>query len=146
MVEQRLQKVLAAAGVASRRKCEQMILEGAVEVNGKVVDSLPVFVDPDKDVITVDGRKIRAEPKVYFLLNKPKGVICTSSDPQSRKKAVDLRPQMYLSTESGWLFFSFVYQMHRRQRITSPIAQKIAVPTKFVWNEVGLSNQLTQNL
>jgi 23S rRNA pseudouridine2605 synthase len=92
MGQQRLQKVLAAAGVDSRRKCEELILEGAVRVNGKVVDTLPVFVDDEKDVITVRGKKIRAAQKVYFLLNKPKGVICTSSDPQGRKKAIDLVP------------------------------------------------------
>ncbi len=87
-----MQKVLAAAGVDSRRKCEELILEGAVRVNRKVVDTLPVFVDPEKDVITVDGRRIAAVRKVYFLLNKPKGVICTNSDPQGRKKAIDLIP------------------------------------------------------
>ncbi|MHC4575170.1 MAG: pseudouridine synthase [Planctomycetota bacterium] len=90
MAQQRLQKVLAAAGVASRRKCEELILSGAVRVNGKVIDALPVFVDAEKDVITVGGKSVRAERKVYFLLNKPKGVICTSSDPQGRKKAIDL--------------------------------------------------------
>ena len=92
MVQQRLQKVLAAAGVNSRRKCEELILEGAVRVNRKVVDTLPVFVDPEKDVIVVNGRKIRAVRKVYFLLNKPKGVICTNSDPQGRVRAIDLVP------------------------------------------------------
>lgn len=83
---------MAAAGVDSRRKCEELILEGAVEVNNEVVDTLPAFADPEKDVIKVNGRKIRAEQKVYFLLNKPKGVICTNSDPQGRRKAVDLVP------------------------------------------------------
>jgi 23S rRNA pseudouridine2605 synthase len=90
MTEQRLQKVLAAAGVDSRRKCEELILDGAVRVNRKVVDKLPAFVDPEKDVITVNGKKIRAARKVYFLLNKPKGVICTNSDPQGRKRAIDI--------------------------------------------------------
>lgn len=90
MAEQRLQKVLAAAGIDSRRKCEELILSGEVRVNRKVVDTLPAFVDPDKDVITVSGRAIRVARKVYFLLNKPKGVICTNSDPQGRKKAIDL--------------------------------------------------------
>jgi len=92
MAEQRLQKVLAAAGVNSRRKCEELILEGAVRVNRKVVDRLPAFVDAEKDVITVDGRRIPAVRKVYFLLNKPKRVICTNTDPQGRKKAIDLVP------------------------------------------------------
>ncbi len=90
MAKQRLQKVLAAAGVDSRRKCEELILDGRVRVNRKVVDKLPAFVDPERDVITVSGKRIRAANKVYFLLNKPKGVICTSSDPQGRKKAIDL--------------------------------------------------------
>ena len=90
MSELRLQKVLAAAGVDSRRKCEELILDGAVRVNRKVVDKLPAFVDPEKDLIIVKGRKIHAAQKVYFLLNKPKGVICTNRDPQGRKKAIDL--------------------------------------------------------
>ncbi len=90
MVQQRLQKVLAAAGVDSRRGCEELILAGAVRVNRKVVDELPAFADPEKDVITVNGKKIRAERKVYFLLNKPKGVICTNFDPQGRRKAIDI--------------------------------------------------------
>ena len=90
MAEQRLQKVLAAAGVDSRRKCEELILSGVVRINRKVVDKLPAFVDPEKDVITVNGKKIRAAQKVYFLLNKPKGVICTNLDPQGRKKAIDI--------------------------------------------------------
>ncbi|HEW79355.1 MAG TPA: rRNA pseudouridine synthase [Phycisphaerales bacterium] len=89
-MQQRLQKVLAAAGVDSRRKCEELILDGIVRVNRKVVDELPAFVDPEKDVITVNGKRIHAAGKVYFLLNKPKGVICTNSDPQGRKKAIDI--------------------------------------------------------
>lgn len=87
-----MQKVLAAAGVDSRRNCEELILEGAVRVNGRVVDTIPAFVDPDEDVITVNGRKIREAQKVYFLLNKPKGVICTNYDPQGRRRAIDLVP------------------------------------------------------
>ncbi len=90
MAKQRLQKVLAAAGVDSRRNCEELILSGVVRVNRRVVDTLPAFVDPEEDVITVDGRTIRPADKVYFLLNKPKGVICTNSDPEGRKKAIDL--------------------------------------------------------
>lgn len=88
--QKRLQKVLAAAGIASRRNCEELIMEGVVRVNRKVIDTLPAFVDPEKDVITVNGKRIHAAEKVYYLLNKPKGVICTSSDPYNRKKAIDL--------------------------------------------------------
>ncbi|HPS56245.1 MAG TPA: pseudouridine synthase [Sedimentisphaerales bacterium] len=90
MAEQRLQKVLAAAGVASRRRCEELIVEGAVRVNRQIVDELPAFVDPDNDIITVNGKKIHPVTKEYYLLNKPKGVICTNSDPQGRKKAIDI--------------------------------------------------------
>jgi len=90
MAEQRLQKVLAAAGVDSRRKCEELIVSGVVRVNRKVVDKLPAFIDAEKDVITVNGKKIRAAQKVYFLLNKPRGVICSNRDPGGRKKAIDI--------------------------------------------------------
>ncbi len=90
MAEQRLQKVLASAGVDSRRKCEELILSGAVRVNRKVVDKLPAFVDPEKDIITVNGKKIHAVRKLYFLLNKSKGIVCTNSDPAGRKKAIDI--------------------------------------------------------
>jgi 23S rRNA pseudouridine2605 synthase len=88
--KQRLQKFLASAGVDSRRNCEEIILDGDVRVNRKVVDTLPAFVDPEVDIVTVNGRRVKLAEKVYFLLNKPKGVICTSSDPQGRKKAIDL--------------------------------------------------------
>ncbi len=91
-MKERLQKVMASAGVASRRQCEELILEGTVQVNGRVVGELPAFVDPDVDVITVNGKRLREPQRVYFLLNKPRGVICTSSDPQGRPSAVDLVP------------------------------------------------------
>lgn len=87
---QRLQRILAAAGVDSRRKCEDLILEGAVTVNGKIVDQLPAFADPQTDDIRVHGNRIPRPQQCYFLLNKPKNVICTNSDPQGRKRAIDL--------------------------------------------------------
>lgn len=92
MAKERLQKVMAAAGVASRRECEELIVTGVVKVNGKVVDELPAFVDPDADKIVVDGRRLKPSEKVYYLLNKPRGVICTNRDPQGRRKAIDLVP------------------------------------------------------
>jgi 23S rRNA pseudouridine2605 synthase len=91
-MKERLQKVMASAGVASRRQCEELILQGVVRINGRVVDELPAFVDPDVDVISVHGRRLQEPRRVYYLLNKPKGVICTSSDPQGRPRAVDLVP------------------------------------------------------
>ncbi len=90
MPKERLQKILAAAGVDSRRNCEQLILDGLVRVNRQIVDTLPAFADIETDVITVDGQKLRPEKKVYYLLNKPKGVLCTNHDPGGRRKAIDL--------------------------------------------------------
>ena len=78
MAMERLQKILSASGVASRRKCEELILEGLVSVNGKVVDTIPAFADLDKDTIIAAGKRIKPQPKIYLLLNKPQGVICTN--------------------------------------------------------------------
>jgi 23S rRNA pseudouridine2605 synthase len=92
MAKERLQKILSASGVASRRNCEEMILEGLVSVNGKVIDTIPAFADLEKDTIIANGKRIKPQPKIYFLLNKPKGIICTNFDPQGRTKAIDLIP------------------------------------------------------
>jgi len=81
---------MAEAGVASRRQCEEMICQGLVKINGTVVNKLPVFVEPTCDVIVVSGVRLKIEPKVYYLLNKPKKVVCTNSDPAGRLRAVDL--------------------------------------------------------
>lgn len=83
---------MAAAGVASRRECEELILTGVVRVNGKIVDSLPVLIDPETDVVTVGKKRLRRPERVYFALNKPKGVICSNRDPQRRPLAIDLVP------------------------------------------------------
>ncbi len=90
MAKERLQRILAAAGIDSRRRCEELILQGAVRVNGKIVDTMPAFADANEDNITVDGRRILKPKKVYYLLNKPKGVICTNDDPAGKRKAIDL--------------------------------------------------------
>ena len=89
MAIERLHKILAAAGVDSRRNCEQLILQGLVKVNGRVVNTLPAFADIDEDTITVEGRRVHTAKKVYYLFNKPKGVICTNYDPSGRRKAID---------------------------------------------------------
>ena len=86
----RLQTVMADAGVASRRACETLIEEGAVEVNGITVRTLPVFVDPAQDRILVNGEPIRREALVYVMLWKPKGVVSTNADPAGRPRAIDL--------------------------------------------------------
>ncbi|GGH24736.1 ribosomal large subunit pseudouridine synthase B [Paenibacillus segetis] len=89
MIMERLQKILAGAGVASRRKCEELILKGKVEVNGETVTTLGTKADPAVDVITVEGKSIGAEKKLYIVFNKPKGVITSASDPQGRKIVTD---------------------------------------------------------
>ena len=91
MAQQRLQKIIAAAGIASRRKAETLITAGRVIVNGKPVTELGAKADPDRDHISVDGRPLRqSEQKLYLLLNKPKGYVSTVSDPQKRKTVLDL--------------------------------------------------------
>lgn len=85
MAEERLQKILAHAGIASRRKAEALILEGRVTVNGETVTELGSKADPERDVICVDGDRIRLLKRhVYILLNKPREVVTTLSDPQGR--------------------------------------------------------------
>jgi 23S rRNA pseudouridine2605 synthase len=87
---ERLQKILAHAGIASRRKAEQIIQEGRVSVNGRVITELGERADPASDVIKVDGKRIRQEPRhVYILLNKPRNVMSTSSDPQDRPTVME---------------------------------------------------------
>jgi pseudouridine synthase len=100
----RLQKAMADAGVAARRDCEQLILAGRVRVNGQPVDSLPCFIDPARDVVELDGvaldlpvtanpaRTVVSKPNIYVLVNKPKGVITTTRDPEGRRSVLDLLP------------------------------------------------------
>lgn len=79
MEKKRLSKAMAAAGVASRRACEELIFEGRVQVNGETVKIPQTLVDWDQDYITLDGEKLRGEEKkVYYMLNKPKGMICSN--------------------------------------------------------------------
>lgn len=82
MEEIRLQKFLASSGIASRRKCEELILEGRVSVNGNTVRELGTKVNPETDEICFDGRKIESKNSefVYILLNKPIGYVTTSKD------------------------------------------------------------------
>jgi 23S rRNA pseudouridine2605 synthase len=90
MRQERLQKVLAQAGVASRRGAEQLVVEGRVRVDGRVVRELGTKVDPRHSRVEVDGRRITAEPRLYLVLNKPRGVMTTLSDPQGRTTVRDL--------------------------------------------------------
>ncbi|HEX7087708.1 MAG TPA: pseudouridine synthase [Vicinamibacterales bacterium] len=87
----RLQKILSAAGVASRRTAETLIQQGRVSVNGRTVTELGTRADPSRDEIRVDGRRIQPAARLrYLLLNKPKGYVSTRRDPQGRRTVMDL--------------------------------------------------------
>ena len=88
--KERLQKVMASAGVASRRKSEEIILQGRVTVNGRVVTELGTKVDPRRDDIRVDGQRIQAESYIYIMLNKPRGVLSVMEDERGRSALGDL--------------------------------------------------------
>jgi 23S rRNA pseudouridine2605 synthase len=95
MEKKRLSKAMAAAGIASRRACEEIIFEGRVQVNGKTVLLPQHHIDWDTDRITVDGQGIKTEEKkFYFLLNKPTGYLCTSTRPGKRRIVLDLFPNV----------------------------------------------------
>jgi pseudouridine synthase len=89
---ERLQKFLSQAGVASRRHAEELILQGVVRVNGKVVKELGTKVDPSKDEVRVNNKVVEVEQKVYIMLNKPKRYMTTRHDPRARKTVYDLLP------------------------------------------------------
>lgn len=110
----RLQKAMAEAGIGARRDCEEMITGGRVRVNGKVVTTLPCFVDPANDVVELDGEVVElpesatgstadaaktARTHTYVLVNKPKGVITTTRDPEGRRNVLDLLPPAMRSDE-----------------------------------------------
>jgi len=86
---QRVQKIIAAAGIASRRNAEEFIRQGRVTVNGKPVE-IGASADPEKDVVTVDGKKIKLETFVYIVINKPLNVVTTLADELGRKTVRDL--------------------------------------------------------
>ncbi len=88
-MKQRLQKVIAQAGIASRRKAEDMILNNQVKVNGKIVNQLGTQVD-ENDTILVNNKPIKFETKVVYMINKPTGILSSSSDDRERKVVVDL--------------------------------------------------------
>ena len=93
-MKERLQKVLSRAGVASRRKAEELILAGKVRVNGRIVRELGTEADPQKDVIEAGDRRIRPERLRYFLFFKPDRVITSVRDPQGRRTVVDFFPNV----------------------------------------------------
>ena len=95
-MEQRLQKLIAAAGIASRRHAEELIAAGRVTVNGEVIKELGTKADPEKDHIKVNGKlinpQLKSREKIYVLLNKPKGYLSSVSDPEGRPLVTELLP------------------------------------------------------
>ncbi len=91
---ERLQKFLAHAGLGSRRHCEDLITAGRVSVDGTIVRELGTRVDPETQKVRVDGEPVHAERYVYYLVNKPRGYLCTNRDPARRPLAIDLIPQV----------------------------------------------------
>src|SRR4051812_31719507 len=96
-MKERIQKVLANAGVASRRNVEEMIQQGRVAVNGRVMIDLPILIDPAKDKVTVDNEPVKlhgkgSAAKVYLLMNKPRGVYSTNVAQGEQTRAIDLLP------------------------------------------------------
>lgn len=86
----RLHKIMAEAGIASRRKCEELILAGAVKVDGRVVKELGFKIDPERSIIEIAGKRIAPEKRVYILLNKPRGYLTTVKDTHGRPTVMDL--------------------------------------------------------
>lgn len=86
----RLHKIIAEAGIASRRKCEELISAGAVKVDGRVVKELGFKIDPARSIIEIAGKRITPEKKVYILLNKPRGYLTTARDTHGRPTVMDL--------------------------------------------------------
>jgi 23S rRNA pseudouridine2605 synthase len=121
---QRLQRVMAAAGVGSRRECELIIEEGRVEIDGNVVTTLGVKVDPKKQEIYVDAQPLVIQRLQYFILNKPPGVLSTSKDPSGRPRVIDL-----IKTEQR------VYNVGRLDQSSEGLI--------LVTNDGDLANQLT---
>ncbi|MGQ9556587.1 MAG: pseudouridine synthase [Desulfurispora sp.] len=94
-MEERLQKFMARCGVASRRHCEQLIADGQVKVNGRVVTEPGTRIRPGKDVVVVNGRLLRQpKKKVYYMLYKPRGYLSAVADPAGRKLVTDLLPDV----------------------------------------------------
>ncbi len=89
----RLQKYLSEAGIASRRRCEQLIEDGQVSVNGQPSRVLGTKIDPERDSVSVGGKPVKLEQKVYIALHKPAGYVCTNHDTHGRQRVVDLLPR-----------------------------------------------------
>ncbi len=89
---ERLQKLLASAGFGSRRACEELIITGRVTIDGKTASELGTRADPERQKVAVDGEPLKIHRKLYYLVNKPMGCLCTNADPAGRTRVIDLLP------------------------------------------------------
>ena len=128
---ERLQKFIASCGVASRRKAEELIASGKVRVNGRKVTELGVKVDPMKDKVMVDGQLLAVEKPVYYLMNKPKGVITSVTDPQGRETVMD-----YIKNEKRRIYPIGRLDLHTEGLLLltndGELAQNLTHPSKGV--------------
>lgn len=90
MIQIRINKFISESGISSRRKAEELILQGRVTVNGKTISDLSFKVDAENDKVFLDGERISPKKHLYFLLNKPKGIVTTTNDEKNRKTVIDL--------------------------------------------------------
>lgn len=145
----RLQKFLAHAGIESRRKCEQLIAEGRIQVNGKIIYEFGTKVDPEIDFICCDGKRVRlfsGQKRIYLLLNKPKGYITSREDEKGRPTVMDLLPPLQgrvypigrldyytegllLLTNDGELCHTLSHPRHQIAR--TYLAKIKGIPTEF---------------
>ncbi len=153
---ERLQKVLAGAGIASRRHCEELILAGKIKVNGVVVRTLGSKVDPEKDKIEVEGKLLITEaPKIYIILNKPAGYVTTAYDPQGRPTVLDLvrdagarvypvgrldfdTEGLLLLTNDGELTYALTHPKHEVGKTYLALVQGVPGPDKLKRFQKGL--------
>ncbi len=162
-MEERLQKILAGAGIGSRRKCEEFIKAGRVQVDGKHVTQMGYKVDPDKVRISFDGKPVTCEKKIYLLLNKPTGYVTTLSDPQGRAIVTDLLTtinkrifpvgRLDLNSEGALLFTNdgrlTNFILHPRYGVTKTyevIVENIPAPGKLRQLEQGIFLDGTKTL
>lgn len=134
MTQNRIQKIIAQAGITSRRKAEELIQEGRVRINGTVITELGFKADPTVDRIEVDGKQLEGESLITVLMNKPRGVVCTLSDPEGRPTVLDFIKEIdarlfpvgrldfatsgaLLLTNDGQLAFALTHPKHKVEKI-----------------------------